>query len=73
MTITVLFFAMLRAAAGADKASLQVAPGSSARDAAHQAQARWPGLDGWLSCSRLAVNGAYAGDELAIIPPVSGG
>ncbi len=81
MTIMVLFFAMLRSAVGADKASIEVAPGCSAGEAATLVQSRWPQLDGWMACSRLAVNGAYAepgaplfdGDELAIIPPVSGG
>ena len=81
MTITVLFFAMLRSATGADQALLEVGAGCSAGDAVLLAQHRWPQLDGWIRCSRLALNGAYTrpdallsdGDELAIIPPVSGG
>jgi molybdopterin converting factor small subunit len=43
--------------------------------------ARWPGLAAYRAQTRLARNGVYAGanevfadsDEVALIPPVSGG
>ena len=42
---------------------------------------RYPGLEPYRGCLRLAINGTYAsledavkpGDELALIPPVAGG
>lgn len=76
----VLFFAQLRDAAGTAEAEVGV-------DQVDAAQlwdlllARWPGLVRHRAGTRLARNGAYAvagdifgaDDEVALIPPVSGG
>ena len=76
----ILFFAQLREVAGTAEAQVEV-------DAVDAAQlwdsllVRWPGLASYRTDTRLARNGAYAvageifgpDDEVALIPPVSGG
>jgi molybdopterin synthase catalytic subunit/molybdopterin converting factor small subunit len=74
--ITVRLFAGLRERAGTDRLELELPPGSSAIDV-------WPALGVGEEPAGLlwAVNRAYAerdtpladGDEVALIPPVSGG
>ncbi|HEY3331094.1 MAG TPA: MoaD/ThiS family protein [Capsulimonadaceae bacterium] len=80
MNIRVLLFAHLRDIAGAEL-SLDVQLGSSAEELC----AKLAGIDERfgrsLASTRIAVNGEWAdgatilhdGDELALIPPVSGG
>ena len=75
-------FAMLRESAGADSLALELAEGSTVADAT-RALAQAPELAGMQGRMpvRIAVNREYAsddtpvrpGDELAAIPPVSGG
>ena len=75
-------FAMLRESAGADSVALELAEGATAADVA-RALAQAPELAGMQGRMpvRIAVNHEYAsddapvrqGDELAAIPPVSGG
>ncbi len=82
MTLSVRLFAMLRESAGSDSVEIELPDRSTAADAL-RALARQPGLAEPLARLplRLAVNRAYAdadtalrpGDELALIPPVSGG
>ena len=80
MTVTVRLFARLRELAGADAVSLDVHEPSPAAVRAALA-ARVPEAAGLVARSALAVNGEYAGedrsfaaaDEIALIPPVSGG
>ena len=81
MRLTVRLFAMLREAAGADSVELELSEGATGADAleALRAQRGLELLD--RLPVRLAVNREYAelerelspGDELAVIPPVSGG
>ena len=81
MQITVLFFAGLKDRAGVSKISVQVAEGATVADAIKGAQAA--SESDWTVPTAImtAVNEEYAdrdlkladGDELALIPPVSGG
>ena len=76
----ILFFAQLREVAGAADAELK-ADGVDAVVLWELLLARWPGLAVYRAQTRLARNGVYAGanevfadsDEVALIPPVSGG
>ncbi|HEU4802562.1 MAG TPA: molybdenum cofactor biosynthesis protein MoaE [Solirubrobacterales bacterium] len=82
MTISVRLFAILRERAGQDRIALELDPGATVDDAL-AALAREPGLAEPLDrmAVAMAVNRDYAsgdtelhaGDELALIPPVSGG
>src|SRR5436190_23118604 len=82
MTLRVRLFAVLRQRAGRDSIELQVADGATVAEAM-AALARDPSLAGILDRVpvRMAVNREYAtpetrlaaGDELALVPPVSGG
>ena len=81
MDVGVRFFAMLRDATGADECRLVLGPGARGVDAKTVLVERYPRLDGLLGYARLAVNQEYQpweslladGDELGLIPPVSGG
>jgi len=76
----ILFFAQLREVAGAAEAELE-AGGVDAVALWELLVARWPELAAHRAQTRLARNGVYAGvdevfaegDEVALIPPVSGG
>jgi molybdopterin synthase catalytic subunit len=76
MLVEIRLFATLRERAGTDRLSLELGEGAVVADALHEL--RW--LTGDL-CAVMAVNRDYAddqtplaaGDELALIPPVSGG
>lgn len=81
MRIIVKLFAVLRDAAGVSELSLDVPPGTSAGGAVDMLIAQYPPLRAHAGRAAVAVNLAYAarsvllheGDELALIPPVSGG
>ena len=76
----ILFFAQLREVTGVEQAEIEVdsVDASSLWDSL---LAMWPGLAAHQSQIRLARNGRYVesgevferGDEVALIPPVSGG
>jgi molybdopterin synthase catalytic subunit/molybdopterin synthase sulfur carrier subunit len=76
----VLFFAQLQEVAGKESADL-AADGVTADGLWALLLAQWPGLASHRVNVRLARNGVYAaagemfgaGDEVALIPPVSGG
>jgi molybdopterin converting factor subunit 1 len=76
----ILFFAQLREVAGAAEAELE-AGDVDAGALWELLVARWPELAVHRVQTRLARNGVYAGgdevfaegDEVALIPPVSGG
>lgn len=81
MTIHVLFFALLRDRAGTERCDLTLPENATVADAAAAIGWQFPGLLGAVSRVAYAVNQEYAsptsllhdGDELALIPPVSGG
>ena len=76
-----LFFAQLRDWVGADELTVTLPQGSTGRDLIRRLIQRHPKAEGLLEVSRLAVNREYVstdaslrdGDEVAVIPPVSGG
>ena len=82
MEVEMRLFAVFRERAGRDRVALELPEGATVADAL-AAAAREPGLDELLPRmpARVAVNHEYAsedaviaaGDELALIPPVSGG
>jgi len=79
--VRVLFFASVKDAIGADQLNLELPEGTSIAEMRDRLKGRFgraaPHIDG----SRVAVNAAFAedpsvlkdGDEVAVIPPVSGG
>lgn len=79
--VTVLCFAAVRDAVGAGEVALELPPEATARDVVPALVERFASLSPWAEALRVAVNGAYAaegdavraGDEVAVIPPVSGG
>jgi len=82
MRIRVLLFAILRdAAAGAGELTLELPDGSTALSAGATLADQHPALKSYLARIAYAVNRSYVpphtelhdGDELAFIPPVSGG
>jgi molybdopterin synthase catalytic subunit len=82
MTVTVRLFAILRERAGSDSVEIELPEGATVSDAFEQLAAA-PGLAELIERMplRMAVNREYAtattvispGDELAVIPPISGG
>lgn len=81
MDVRVRFFATLRDAAGRDECWVALEPGARGADAKVVLTVRYPRLNGLIDSARLAVNREYQawevplfdGDELGLIPPVSGG
>ena len=75
------FFARLREQAGAEIEVLEVAQGSSLADVYDAMRRRHPGLEADRKAVRGAINQEFGdwstvvanGDEVAFIPPVSGG
>jgi molybdopterin converting factor subunit 1 len=78
--VRILFFAQLREVTGLDQAEIQV-DRVDASSLWNSLLSMWPGLASHRANVRMARNGAYAeageifcaGDEVALIPPVSGG
>ena len=81
MTVTVRLFAVLRERAGIEQFPLDLPDGASVRAAVEGVAGQLPMLRDLLPRVAFAVNRAYVkgdaklsdGDELALIPPVSGG
>jgi len=81
MRIKVKLFAILREKAGAAEAIIEMPDGATAASAAREIGRRFPVISAAVAKAALAVNMEYAppektladGDELALIPPVSGG
>ena len=81
MTIQILFFATLKDAAQTSQLALEVPENATIADLQHELIAQFPKLERLLPHTRIAVNQEYAkpdfilkeGDEVALIPPVSGG
>ena len=81
MRVTVKLFARLRDIAGAPELSREVAAGSTVGGLWQQLAAEFPALAPYERSISTAVNADYArmdatvrdGDEVAFLPPVSGG
>ena len=81
MRINVKLFAVLRERAGTDQLALDLEDGARVATAIEQLGQRFPSIRDMLPRVAFAVNRAYVkpdanlndGDELALIPPVSGG
>ena len=81
MRINVKLFAVLREQAGLEQIDLDLDDRATVRTAADQLGQRLPSLRALLPRVAFAVNRVYVkpdapladGDELALIPPVSGG
>lgn len=81
MKAKVRLFARLSELAGAREVEVEVGEGLAAGDVYRALCEEFPALGGLNGTIRFAVNGEYAeaphpvgaGDELALIPPVSGG
>lgn len=81
MRITVRFFAILRDRVGLDRVEFELDDGAKTSDAVKEIARRFDSISPMLPRTALAVNREYVksdhllsdGDELALIPPVSGG
>jgi molybdopterin converting factor subunit 1 len=81
MRVTVKLFAVLRERAGVSDLSIELAEGETVATAVDHVARRLPQIAELLSRVAFAVNCEYVaktaalsdGDELAAIPPVSGG
>ncbi len=81
MRVTVRLFARLRDIAGAAELERDVPAGATVRTVWNDLSAQYPALAPYLASISAAVNADYArldtrlkdGDEVAFLPPVSGG
>jgi molybdopterin converting factor subunit 1 len=81
MRVTVRLFARLRDIAGSPELARDIAPGSTIGTVWRQLASEYPGLVPYERSISSAVNADYArmetplsdGDEVAFLPPVSGG
>ena len=81
MTITLRLFSIAGDLAGFREKTLELPSGSRAVDVLEQLNSQNPKFADWRGSLRLAVNQEYVsgdsplheGDEVAVIPPVSGG
>lgn len=79
--VNVLLFGRVREIVGAGEVELPAGPGDTTATMLNALIALHPRLEPWRQHLRIAVNGEYAagektlspGDEIAVIPPVSGG
>lgn len=81
MKVRVLLFAACREILGASAIDVELAPGARVRDALAALIEREPRLERFVASARYARNDAFVdatealmdGDDVAVIPPVSGG
>jgi len=81
MTVTVRLFAIVRERAGVEAVQLQLPEAATVQAASRMLGEKYPSLRDFLPRVAFAVNQEYVaadallrdGDELAVIPPVSGG
>jgi len=79
--VRVLFFGMLKDIAGGGEQRLTLADDARLADALADCEKRWPKLADYLAATAVAINQEFApvesrlkdGDEIALLPPVSGG
>ena len=79
--VTVKLFAAYQEVIGREEQILEVATGTTALDVCRQLIAQYPQLTEWESQTRFGINldfvtpetELHPGDELVLIPPVSGG
>jgi molybdopterin synthase catalytic subunit len=81
MRVHVLFFGMLRESAGKSSEEIEVPEGASLRDVLRHYESQIPRFEESSASLAVAINQQYAGldtklkanDEIALLPPVSGG
>lgn len=81
ITITIKLFAAFQDAYGQGELQRQIPVGTTVADILQQLLAERPELERWRSLTRFGVNFQFvspetvlqSGDELVMIPPVSGG
>jgi molybdopterin synthase sulfur carrier subunit len=81
MRVVVRLFARLREIAGAEELAREIPRGSTAGDVWRLLVLEFPAMSGYEASISTAVNADYAkmgtaladGDEVAFLPPVSGG
>ena len=81
MRVRVLFFGMLRESAGKSSDEIEIPQAASVRDVLQHYETQIPRLREAIASLAVAVNQQYAGpdtklsagDEIALLPPVSGG
>lgn len=81
MRVRLLFFGILKDLASISSDTLDLPEGATVREAISKCEAKAPRIKGLLASSAIAVNKAYASaetelkenDEIALLPPVSGG
>ena len=81
MRVTVRLFARLRDIAGASELTREIPPGATIRSVWRELAVEYPELGPYERSISSAVNADYAGmdrvlsegDEVAFLPPVSGG
>lgn len=81
MQVQVLFFGILKDLVGRSSETLELADGARVKAVLEHYSQRAPRFDGMLNSLALSVNREYAtaeailraGDEVALLPPVSGG
>jgi molybdopterin converting factor subunit 1 len=81
ISVNVKFFAITRDIAGKDETIVSIPEGSTPSAVLESLAKSYPGLREWMGHLRVAVNLEYTGgdvilkdcDEVALIPPVSGG
>jgi molybdopterin converting factor subunit 1 len=81
MRIRVKLFAIVKERAGVGELSLELREGANIAAASVALKEKFPAIAGFLDRSAFAVNREYVdvatvlhdGDEIAVIPPVSGG
>jgi len=81
MRIRVLFFGMMKDVAGTTSHSMDLLDGASVEDVVQHCKERIPQFSEFAGCCAVSVNQQYSGleaglkdgDEVAFLPPVSGG